>query len=100
MKVMLRSPANPCGPLDGVSTQYFTPAARLTGCSPIFVSFDTWNRRGTDHCCVIQSYVDWVFSVYVHPPAAAYEMNGCKNVLLTSLRSASPANDQTWLARM
>ena len=52
-KVRLRRPANPCGPLDGVSAQYFTPAARLTGCSPIFVSFDSWKRRGTDDCSAI-----------------------------------------------
>jgi hypothetical protein len=51
----------------GVCTQYFTPPAMLTGCSPIFVSFDICPRIGADHCFAIQSYVDWVFTVYVQP---------------------------------
>jgi hypothetical protein len=37
---MLTRPPNPCGPLTGDCAQYLIPPAMLTGCSPIFVSFE------------------------------------------------------------
>src|SRR5450631_3936050 len=49
IKDMLTRPPNPCGPLTGDCAQYLIPPAMLTGCSPIFVSFEIWARIGTDH---------------------------------------------------
>lgn len=58
IKLMLTRPANPCGPLLGVSTQYLTAAASDTCCEPNFVNFDIWPMMGTDHFPATQSYVD------------------------------------------
>jgi hypothetical protein len=55
MKVRASRPPHPCGPLSGLSAQYFTPPVMLTGWSPNFVSFDIWKLIGTDHCCATQS---------------------------------------------